>query len=468
MIISLADFMLFGLSDEKIFEVLNRGEVNIAVYGLGRIGLPLAIAWLRAGQRVLGVDVNRNIVDKINIGLSPILDEPLIPEYLSMFVKLGKFKATTDLIEASKLCEVKFVAVPTGIVNGRFNVENLVSALKAIGKGLKKGDAVCIESTVPPTTTETLAKSILESESGLIVEEDFALAHSPERIYGGRALDDLENRYPKIVGGIGPKSTRFFSLLYRRIAKRGVIVMSSARAAEFSKIFEGIYRDVNIALVNELSSLCNVYNVDFFEIRNASNSQPFCNLHKPGVGVGGPCIPVYPYFLIEKASEVNLKLDLTLLSRKINENMPIKTISLIMEFLKKFNVDTSKIKIAILGLAFRGNIADSRLSPTYDLINLLKPLGFNIIVHDPYISEDQILISKNIPLTNSIEDAIKDTNIVLIATDHDIYYKLNWNLLSNLMIEPKLLFDGRGVVDISKLPKDLNFMGIGRPSIFIK
>jgi len=381
-------------------------------------------------------------------------------------VEIGRFKATTDLIEASRICEVKFIAVPTGIVNGKFNGKYLEEALKAIGRGLKKGDGVCIECTVPPTTTETLAKSILEGESGLKVEEDFALAFSPERIYEGRALEDIEVRYPKIVGGIGPKSTEFFSLLYSRVAKKGVIKMSSSRAAELSKIFEGVYRDVNIALANELAILCSFYNVDFFEVRSASNSQPFCHLHKPGVGVGGPCIPVYPYFLFEQASKANLNMDLTRLARSINEDMPRRTVSLIIEFLKERGLDFSKVKVAILGLAFRGNIADSRGSPTYDIIKLLMPLGVEIVVHDPLISADENLNSLGVSLTNSIEEAVRGVNVILIATDHDSYRHLDWNSISDLMIEPKLLFDGRGIVDLSSLPKNMNFMGIGRPNRF--
>lgn len=459
--------MIFGLSDDEIAIKLNKGEVNIAIYGLGRVGLPLAAAWLRAGQRVIGVDVNKNVVDMINMGLSPIKDEPFIPEIIREFVEAGRFKATTDLVEASKICEVKFIAVPTGIINGRFDGRFLENALKAIGKGLKRGDGVCIECTVPPTTTEVFAKDILENESGLKAEEDFALAFSPERIYEGRALEDLEVRYPKIVGGIGPRSTNFFALLYGRIAKKGVIMMSSARAAELSKIFEGVYRDVNIALANELANLCSFYNVDFFEVRSASNSQPFCHLHKPGVGVGGPCIPVYPYFLFEYAFKANLSLDLTRLARGINESMPRRTISLIIDFLKGKISDFSKVKVAIFGLAFRGNIADSRGSPTYDLIKLLLPFGVEIVVHDPLIQVDDTLKSLGVYLTNSIEEAVRNANVILIATDHDFYLNLNWNYLSNLMVEPKLLFDGRGIIDLSNIPKNLNFMGIGRPSKFL-
>ena len=457
--------MLFGLMDSEILEKLNSGDVRIAVYGLGRVGLPLAVAWLRAGLRVLGVDVDERIVKLINSGISPIFDEPMIPESVKHYVSIGMFKATTDLVEASRICEVKFVAVPTGIVDGKFNGVHLEKALRGIGRGLKKGDAVCVECTVPPMTTETLVKSILECESGLKVEEDFALAFSPERIYEGRALEDLEVRYPKIVGGVGPKSTRFFSLLYRRIAKRGVIEMSSARAAELSKIFEGVYRDVNIALANELATLCSTYNVDFFEVREASNSQPFCHLHKPGVGVGGPCIPVYPYFLLESASSVGLRLELTRLARSINEGMPSKTVSILREIMTELGLTPSGTVVAIFGLAFRGNIADSRGSPTYEIVKLLLHMGVKVVVHDPYISFDSTLNSLGVTLTGSIEKAVEGCNVIIVATDHDYYRVLDWRRISDLMSSPKIIFDGRGIVEISSLPSNVTFIGIGRPKI---
>ncbi|MEM2136730.1 MAG: nucleotide sugar dehydrogenase, partial [Candidatus Methanomethylicia archaeon] len=298
--------------------------------------------------------------------------------------------------------------------------------------------------------------------SGLRVEEDFALAFSPERIYEGRALEDLEVRYPKIVGGVGVKSTEFFSTLYSRIARRGVIKMSSARAAELSKIFEGVYRDVNIALANELADLCSAYNVDFFEVREASNSQPFCHLHKPGVGVGGACIPVYPYFLFEGALKMGLNLDLVRLARNLNEGMPLKTVNILSGLLRGIGFDISKAYVAIFGLAFRGDIADPRNSPTYELARSLLSNGARVIVHDPYIRSDNVLSGLDVPLTNSIEEAVKDVNIIIIATDHSCYMDLDWGKVSSFMCKPKILFDGRGIVKVSNLPSDLIFTGIGR------
>jgi len=458
--------MIFTLSKDQVEEKLNRGEVSIAVYGLGRVGLPLAVAWLRAGQNVIGVDINPSIVDKINSGISPITDEPLIPESVKKFVSEGKFHATTDLIKASQESEAKFIAVPTTLTEEKkFNGRALESALRSIGGGLKRGDAVSIECSVPPTTTTNLAKPLLEKESGLKAEEDFALGVSPERIYEGRVLEDLEGRYPKVVGGIGPRSTELFATLWGRVARKGVVKMSSSTAAELSKLFEGVYRDVNIALANELAGLCQAFGVDFMEARAAANSQPFCDLHRPGVGVGGLCIPIYPYFVAEKAEEKDVPLNLTRMARAINEEMPKNTVSLLQKALESVGLRLKDTKVAILGLAFRGNVADSRLSPTYELVQQLRLQAAEVVVQDPYIKIDKTLEAIGVPLLESVENAVKEASAIIVATDHEDYTKLDLAKLVKLARSPTILLDGRGIIDLRKVPAGTYFTGIGRPTI---
>ena len=455
--------MIFGLSQEQVEKRLDRGQIMIAVYGLGRVGLPLAVAWLRAGQRVIGADINPEVVEKINKAISPIMDEPHIPEAVEKFVNEGKFQATTDLVKASDESDIKLIAVPTMLTKEKkFDGRALENALRGIGRGLKKGDAVSIECSVPPTTTENWAKPILEKESGLKAERDFAFVFSPERIYESRALEDLEERYPKIVGGVGPRSTKLFSILYSRVAKKGVLEMGSATTAELSKLFEGIYRDVNIALANELAGLCQILNVDFMEVSAASNSQPYCHLHKPGVGVGGVCLPVYPYFILEKAGERDLTMPLTRLGRMINEEMPKNVVNLIKKTLEKVGVPIQGTRVAILGLAFRGNVADARNSPTYELATLLRSLGTEVVVHEPYIKKDKRLEELKIPLLKSLEEAVKDASLILIATDHKEYAQIEFTELVKFTKAPTILFDGRGITDAARIPKDIYFTGIGR------
>ena len=446
-------------------KLMDSGSLKVSIYGLGRVGLPLAVAWLRAGQTVIGADINKETVNKINSGLSPFLDEPHVPEAIKSFVKKGKLKATADLVKASKNSDVKFVAVPTTSIKKGFDGEALEKALKGLGRGLKKGDAVSIECSVPPSTTERWAKPILEEESGLAAGKEFALAFSPERISEGRVLADLEERYPKIVGGVDQKSTELFSTLYSRIAKKGVVKMSSATAAELSKLFEGIYRDVNIALANELSEFSRSLNVDFEEVRAASNSQPFSHIHKPGVGVGGACIPFYPYFVLEKAGEGGIQMDLTRLARTINEDMPEYTMSLAQKAMEEIDKRFSDAKIAVLGLSFRGDVADSRNSPTYDIVDHLRELNTKIVVHDPFIGHDERLALMGVELTKSIESAVKGASLLIVTTDHSEYNEIDLTEIVRHMDTPMAVVDGRNAIRFKQVPKGLYFTGIGRKTI---
>jgi len=437
---------LLESSNEDLLEALKKSRLNVSVYGLGRVGLPLAAAWLRAGAKVLGVDVNKSWVEKLNSGRFEFRDEPSLQSILKSYISSGMFKAVTDGVYASKFSNIKLVAVPTSIDldSGEPDLSALIDALKNIAGGLKRGDLVVLESSVPPGTTINLAKPLLESISRLKVEVDFGLAYSPERVMVGRALKDIEENYPKIVGGIGPKSTRIISTLYSLIARRGVIKLSSTTAAETAKLFEGIYRDVNIALANELSKLCLKMGLDFMEIREACNSQPYCNLHIPGIGVGGACIPIYPRYVMWIADQLDLNLPITSNARRINDEMPKYALNLLLKALKNLDKHFESVKIAVLGLAFRGNTSDTRLSPAYPLIYSLINQGFKVYVHDPWVEGDIKLNFKGAVFT-SLEEALKGSDAAIIVTDHDEFKQLPERVFVELMNKPAVILDGRNI-----------------------
>ena len=462
---------LLLLKDYEIKDLLKKGYITVAIFGLGHVGLPLACAWLRAGAKVIGVAKSRETVEKINKGENPLRSEPSLSNIIKKFVIDKKFYATNNGSYAVKRANVIIITVPTGVKwnepNRPLDLSVLINVLKIIGKNLSVGKLVITESTLPPGTTLNLIKPFLETTSNLKVEKDFGLAYSPERITSGHALHDIEEHYPKIISGVGPRSLKVVKAFYDVIAKKGTIALSSPTTAEFEKIAEGIYRDVNIALANELAKLAHKLKLDFNEIIRAANSQPYCHLHKPGVGVGGACIPIYPYFVFHTALKYDIEPVLAKLARVINETMPMYVANLAIKALKKLNIDSKKAKVAVLGLAFRGNISDTRLSPTIDLISCLESLGINnIVIHDPYVEDNPT----KYPLERNLTSALKDKDLVIIATDHSDYYDLTLKSLSEMMKKREIaIVDGRNIIKLEKpaAKKKIVYVGVGRPWICI-
>ncbi len=428
-------------------QLLKRGELTVAIYGLGYVGLALSAAWVQVGARVIGVDIDVVKVEKLASGVVEYVERDVADILKAAAGR--KFTPTTDGVMASLKSHVKIVTVPVSLkTNLEVDFSKLQSAVRDIATGLKKGDLVIVESSVPPGTTEEVVKPILESVSSLTAEEDFYLAYSPERIMVGHALRDLVENYPKIVAGVGPRSTEAAAELYSALAKKGVITLATPREAEFEKLLEGVYRDVNIALANEMAKLANAMGISFRNARGAANSQPHSHVHKPGAGVGGNCIPVYPYFLMWTAAKYGVELPLTYTARKINEKQPQEVAYAVFRAMLKHEINPTIAKIAILGLAFRGDVDDPRNSPTYDLINTLLKLGIKprqIVVHDPYIETDQTLENLKIVLTRDLDRVLREADVVVVATDHTLY-KTQANGLST-----KIVIDARGII-----PEDVN------------
>jgi len=443
------------LSNPKyVKKFIKTGKLIIAVYGLGHVGASVAAVWLRAGAHVIGVDKSSVVVNNATHGKTQI-GEPSVEEAFRKAILKERFEAVTDPIYASKSSHFKIMTVPVYLSDTMADLSTVKEVAESIAKGLKKGDVVSFNATVPPGTTEEVVLPILERTSGLKCEIDFGLIYTPERIYEGRAIKDIEDNYPTIVGGIGPRSLKAGTMLYSVIANKGVIQMSTIKTAEFEKVCEGIYRDVNIALANELVKMADKLGINFWEARGASNSQPFCNLHKPGTGVGGACIPVYPHFLIEISDKLKVDSGITKSARQINSLMPKYCVSQALSLLSKSGKSSNKSKVAVLGLAFRGGVSDTRLSPSYDVIHELLNAGCSVIVHDPYVSRDSELPSP-VVLTKDLDKALNGSDLVIIATDHPQYTRINPRKFGKTAV-----YDGRGILDSSKFG-NLLFSGIGR------
>jgi nucleotide sugar dehydrogenase len=423
--------------------ILNHKKI-LAVYGLGNVGGPLTAAWLRAGAKVIGVDISKKLLSEIQSGISH-KKEPFISETFTKALRNKTLSLTSNGVEASRQSHIKIVAVPVGLKHNKIDLNALNSVSKDIARGLKKGDAVLISPSIPPGTTENIVLPILEKYSKLKGEQDFYLIYNPERIYEGRALEDIESNYPAIVSGLSKKSLEFGEGLLKIISKKGVMKMSSLVNAEAEKLFEGVYRDINIALANELADFCEKIGVNYWDARKAANSQPFCHLHYPGTGVGGLCIPVYPRIVIEAASKIGKHLKMTEFARKTNDFMPKKCVNESLNLLAKHKIKPKGIKTAVLGLGFRGDVTDSRLSPTYTVVKEFLKKGCKVAVHDPYIFEDDLLPS-SVLLSSDLNSVVDKAALVFISSDHKLYSKLDDKSFAKAR-RPLLIFDGRNILN---------------------
>ena len=424
---------------------IRSGEFKIAIYGLGHVGAPLAAAWLRSGAYVIGVDKSKDILGYAREGKTHI-PEPGVNEAFKKGINNKKFSLYDDLVEASKDSFLKMICVPVLAADGTADLSAVKNVAVAIGKGLKKNDVVALNPSVPPGTTEDVVIPILQKQSGFTVEDDFFVVYNPERIYEGRAIEDIEQRYPGVVAGYGKRSLEISKKIFSFIYQKGIISMSNIKSAETEKLFEGVYRDVNIALANELAIFSERLGINFWEVRNAANSQPFCHIHKPGIGVGGACIPVYPQFILKTAKGLALDCKITRLGRLLNNSMPKYCVKQALRLVKPKKY--KDLRITLLGLAFRGGVSDTRLSPTYDVMKELQKLKVKkIIVHDPLVKNDGLFSKyKNTFLVNDLDVALKGADLIIIMADHEEYKKL-----SNNSIGTSVLYDGRGIITEDKL-----------------
>ncbi len=446
---------IYGQPEKSIRQAVASGSVTIAVYGLGKMGLPLAAVFADAGARVIGTDIDEGVVRGINRGICHVTGEPGLPELVERNVSEGRLSATSNLVHAAEEADVMVVLVPTLLDRNNNPDMSIVQLVCAdIAKGLDPGDFVIQESTVPPRTTRDTILPILEGSGHKI--GDFGVAHCPERTASGRAIIDITGAYPKIVGGVDSTSTETARALYLTINKKGVIPVSDATAAESVKVFEGLYRDVNIALANELAMVCDELGIDAIEVFDAANTQPYSHIHAPGCGVGGHCIPVYPYFII---NTVEASTDMLRLARRINDEMPAYTVDLLESALAKLGVRISGARVLLMGVTYRGDVNETRFSPAIDVINELKRRGAEVFAYDPVL-KGAVEQFGAIP---SDLNSIDSIDAILIASDHAGFKEISWDRIGRLM-RHKVVVDGRNILD----PEELRSIGylyqaVGRP-----
>jgi len=364
-----------------------QNSAEIAVIGLGNAGLPLAAVIADSGIAVMGVDINESRCLAINRGDNPIAEEAGLEELLKRHG--GRSLLATPRFQDAAGCRTFIVIVPV-FVDASYNPDFSImkSALESLGKILKKGDLVVLETTFPPKTTEDMAEKLLSQSSGLL-PGDYYLAYSPERIMTGYSISRLKE-FPKVIGGRDEESGIVAYQVYSRFIKN-LHLVSSARVAEMIKVMEGCYRDVNIALANELFKICQDMEVDFFEARDKANHQ-FCHIHLPSTGVGGHCIPVYPWFLIKEMEKREHFSHCRLLraGREINDEMIDYWAERILMQCLKIDKPLSLIKICIKGITYRAGVREFYHSRNLALAKLLADKGLDVYVFDPLLSGEEV------------------------------------------------------------------------------
>ncbi len=418
---------------EKFEERLTSRAIRIGIVGLGYVGLPLAIAFSEASFKVLGIDVQREKVDLINRGQSYIAD--VSNDRLLSLVAKNFVEATTDqsrLREVGAIC----ICVPTPLTKTKEpDLSYIIRESEEISKYLQPGQIIVLESTTYPGTTKGIVKPILE-HSGLKGGLDFYLAYSPERIDPGSKKYSIRNT-PKIVGGIDSQSTRLAELLYRQVADI-MVPVSSPEVAEMTKVFENVFRNVNIALVNELAQLCERMGVSVWEVIDAASTKPFGYMpFYPGPGIGGHCIPLDPYYLASKAREYDLHTKFIELAAQINEYMPYYVTTRVMEALNMQGKSLNGARILVLGVTYKKDVRDTRESPSLKLIELLYKRGAKISYNDPYIPEIQ-LSNDTLASMDMTEEQLTSADCVVIAAAHSCYN------LEQVALQSRLVFDAIG------------------------
>ena len=419
-----------NISDLK--KIIENKKAVIGVIGLGYVGLPLALAFAKKGFKVVGIDIDLPRIKKIKKGNSYITD--VSDQEIKEVLKKNKFRATTDF-KAIKDLNVVIICVPTPLTKDKTpDISYIREAVTRVKENIKKGQIVVLESTTYPGTTREILLSVLES-AGLKEGKDFYLAFSPERIDPANKIYKTENT-PKVIGGISKKSTNITKLLYDQVIKE-VIPVSSADAAEMVKLLENTFRIVNIALVNEITTLCDKLNLDIWEIIEAAKTKPYGYMpFYPGPGCGGHCIPLDPLYLSWKAKEHGFETRFIDLASSVNEEMPEYTTDRVDSILGGIKKSMSKSNILVIGVAYKKDVKDLRESPAIEIISILQKRRAKVSFYDPYFPYLKI-DGINLKRSGIDKRALKKYDCAVLVTDHS---NVDYKYLAKHM---KLILDTR-------------------------
>ena len=445
---------------EDVLESLNSKTLRVCVIGVGRIGLPTALSFAKSGLQTIGVDINEKLVENINSGKFPLKDEPGYDEIFDSVLKTKKFSATTKIEDAVPNSDLILLSLPTPMDEN--NIPDY-SALRIVSSKLSDilspNSLVIVESTVEPGFIEDEMISLISKSGRLEIEKSFFIGVCPENANPGEILHDFTN-LPRLVGGINLNITKIIKSIYNFVFSVELVEMPDCKTANVVKLTTNVFRDINIAFISELSLMFEKLGIDTNKVLEAAKKKYNFQVHYPGAGVGGPCLPINSYQLLNTARRTGVKLGIIESGRKINEKMPDHVIDLISDAFRESNIRLDGSDILIFGVSYKPNVKDIQLTPAEHIIEKLKNLGANVHIYDPYFTSTKIFGIDTLT-TIPDENILKTMNAAVIVTGHDSFksFKIsNFSLMKN-----PILIDTRGIFE----PRDaknanLIFRGLGR------
>jgi len=443
---------------EDVKKSLNSQTLRVAVIGIGRIGLPTALSFAKSGLPTVGVDINEKLIEKINSKIFPLPDEPGYEEIFYNVIESGNFSATTNIDEVVPNSDLILLSLPTPMDD-----ENIpdYSALRTVASKLSTilspNSLVIVESTIEPGFIEDEMVSII-TKSGRLNSENFFIGVCPENANPGEILHDFTN-LPRLVGGINPEITKIIKSIYNFVFSVELVEMPNCKTANAVKLTTNVFRDINIAFVSELSLMFEKLGIDTNKVLEAAKKKYNFQVHYPGAGVGGPCLPINSYQLLNTARRVGSSLNIIESGRKINEKMPEHVIELVLDAFKESGKSLDGSEILLLGISYKPDVKDIQLTPAEHIIKKLKNLGANIHIYDPYFSSST---QYGIDISESLsEELLQKMDGAIIVTAHKEFSKFE---ISNFCkMKTPILIDTRGIVDPNDAHKSkLIFRGLGR------
>ncbi|MBC8252218.1 MAG: nucleotide sugar dehydrogenase [Candidatus Nitrosopelagicus sp.] len=443
---------------ENVKRSLESRTLKVSVIGIGRIGLPTALSFAKSGLETIGIDINKTLVENVNSDIFPLKDEPGYEEIFHEVTKSKKFSATTKIEDVIPQSDLILLSLPTPMDEN--NIPNY-SALLTVGEKLSEllspNSLVIVESTIEPGFIEDEMISIISKSGKLKINENFFIGVCPENANPGEILHDFTS-LPRLVGGINENITKIIKTIYNFVFPVELIEMPNCKTANAVKLTTNVFRDINIAFVNELSLMFEKLGIDTMKVLDAATKKYNFQVHYPGAGVGGPCLPINSYQLLNTGRRTGVNLNIIKQGREINEKMPNHVIELTLDAFREADISIQDSNILILGISYKPDVKDIQLTPAEHIIKKLQSLGAKIHIYDPYFSGNEIFGKK---VEENLDNIIEKVNASIFVTAHDEFKQIDLSLFKKM--KTPILIDTRGIVEpIYARQNKLIFRGLGR------